>query len=155
MHLLPGTLLMQWLFSLTGPNIAAFLARFLIGLIFTMAGYWKVFELGAATHAQKYFVEAFQEYWIPDWLLFPLGWLIPFVELGGGLLLMLGWKTKLSLSALGLLLIITTYGHALRQPLFDIDGHTFTRMALILFVLMLPKNTDCITLEHWLKRDNT
>jgi thiosulfate dehydrogenase [quinone] large subunit len=138
--------------QLSGPSIATFLARMLVGVIFTMAGYWKVFELGAHQHAQQFFVEGFQEYWLPEWFLYPLGWIIPFVELIGGLLLVLGWRTRLSLSSLGLLLIVTTYGHALRQPLFDIDGHTFTRMALILFVLMQKPGVDCLGLDFWLHK---
>lgn len=144
--------LRQFSRQLSGPSIATFLARMLVGVIFTMAGYWKVFELGAHQHAQQFFVEGFQEYWLPERFLYPLGWIIPFVELIGGLLLVLGWRTRLSLSSLGLLLIVTTYGHALRQPLFDIDGHTFTRMALILFVLMQKPGVDCLSLDFWLHK---
>lgn len=146
------TALRQFSQKLSGPSIATFLARSLVGIVFTMAGYWKVFELGAHQHAQQFFVEGFQEYWLPDWFLYPLGWIIPFVELIGGLLLLIGWKIRFSLSMLGVLLLITTYGHALRQPLFDIDGHTFTRIALILFVLMQKPGIDCLSLQHFLKR---
>lgn len=143
---------MRFFSQLSGPAIAAFLARWLLGIIFTMAGYWKVFVLGAGTHAQNYFVEGFQEYWIPAWLLALLGWMIPYVELIAGLLLLAGWRNRITLTALGVLLLITTYGHALKQPLFDIDGHTFTRMALILFLLMLPAGIDRLSLDNWLTR---
>jgi len=140
---------------LTGPNIAAFLARWLLGLLFMMAGYWKVFTLGATTHAQKFFVAGFQEYWIPEWLLYLLGVTIPYVELIAGVLLLVGWQNRLVLTLLGLLLLVTTYGHALQEPLFDIDGHTFTRMALILFLLMLPRDCDRLCLDAWLAARRT
>ena len=48
------------------------------------------------------------------------------------------------------LLIVTTYGHALQQPLFDIDGHTFTRLALIVFLLLVPVGNDRYSIDHWL-----
>jgi len=50
----------------------------------------------------------------------------------------------------GLLLLVTTYGHAPQQPLFDISGHTFTRFALVLFILLLPIGTDQFRLDAWL-----
>ncbi|MEE8118437.1 MAG: hypothetical protein V3T39_02645, partial [Gammaproteobacteria bacterium] len=61
------------------------------------------------------------------------------------------WRVRDVLVVLGVLLIITTYGHALQEPLFDIDGHTFTRLALILFLLSIPIGTDRFTLDAWLR----
>lgn len=139
-------------FSMSQTGIAVFLARWLLGLIFTMAGWWKVFELTATVHAQRFFVDGFAETWIPEWLLWALGLSIPYLEFGAGLLLLIGFRLKLILGLLGGLLLITTYGHALHEPLFDIDGHTFTRMALILFLLVYGWKDDCTTLDHWFNR---
>jgi len=135
--------------KLTGPNIAAFLARVMLGLVFLMAGWWKVFTLTPAAHAQNFFIDGFKDHWIPESLLWVLGMAIPPVELLLGLLLVVGLWTRLSVTLCGLLLLLTTYGHALQQPLFDIDGHTFTRFALIIFILMLPAGTDKISLDHY------
>ncbi len=60
------------------------------------------------------------------------------------------WRLREALIFIGVLLIITTYGHALQQPLFDIDGHTFTRLALVVFVLLAPPGSDNFTLDAWL-----
>jgi len=130
--------------------IVNFIVRWILGLLFLMAGYWKVFVLTPASHAQQYFVEGFADTWIPVWLLQLFGYSIPFVELVAGLLICIGLRTKEALIAVGLLLILTTYGHALQQPLFDIDGHTFTRLALIVFLLLAPLGNDRYSIDHWL-----
>ncbi len=140
------------------PNwpIAVFVTRMILGILFMMAGYWKVFVLTPAQHAQKYFVEGFTDHWIPDSLLLALGYSIPVLEFVAGILLCLGLRTKEALLAVALLLIVTTYGHALQQPLFDIDGHTFTRLALIIFLLLAPQGCDRYSADNWLSqhRDN-
>lgn len=131
-------------------NIASFIARWIVGLLFLMAGIWKVFTLGADVHAQQFFIEGFKEHWIPQWLLRLLGLSIPYIELVVGALVCVGFRTKEALITMGLLLIITTYGHALQTPLFNIDGHTFTRLSLILFVLLAGWEQDKLTLDYWL-----
>lgn len=132
------------------PNwpIAVFITRWILGVVFLMAGYWKVFVLTPAQHARQYFVEGFADYWIPEWLLLVLGFGIPFLELAAGVLLCAGFRTRDALVALGILLIVTTYGHALQQPLFDIDGHTFTRLALIVFLLLAPEGSDKYSIDN-------
>jgi len=130
--------------------IANLIVRWIAGLLFLMAGYWKVFVLTPATHAQQFFVEGFADSWIPIWLLQVLGYSIPFLELVAGLLIVIGLKSREALIAVGLLLIVTTYGHALQQPLFDIDGHTFTRLALIVFLLLAPSGSDRYSIDQWL-----
>ncbi len=130
--------------------IVNFIVRWILGLLFLMAGYWKVFVLTPAGHAQQFFVEGFSDSWIPTWLLHLFGYSIPFLELVAGLLICIGFRTREALIAVGLLLVITTYGHSLQQPLFDIDGHTFTRLALIVFLLLAPVGNDRYSIDHLL-----
>jgi len=130
--------------------IVNFIVRWILGLLFLMAGLWKVFVLTPAGHAQQFFVDGFSDSWIPTWLLQVFGYSIPFLELVAGLLICIGLRTREALVAVGLLLIVTTYGHALQQPLFDIDGHTFTRLALIVFLLLAPVGTDRYSIDQWL-----
>ena len=136
------------------PNwtIAVFIVRWILGILFLMAGYWKVFVLTPAQHAQQFFVEGFADHWIPEWLLLAFGYSIPVIEFAAGILLCLGLRTREALIAVALLLIVTTYGHALQQPLFDIDGHTFTRLALIIFLLLAPQGCDKYSADYWLSR---
>lgn len=133
-------------------QIAAFATRLILGILFLMAGWWKVFDLTAVEHARRFFVEGFADYWIPAWLLWPLGFVIPFVELAAGVLLIAGLRIRDTLVVLAFLLVVTTYGHALKEPLFDIDGHTFTRLALIVFLLVLPASAHRFSIDYWLAR---
>lgn len=136
-------------------HLASGIVRGILGILFVMAGWWKVFELTPVAHARQFFLGWFAEHWIPDPLLWALGLLIPPFELLAGVLVLLGWQLRRVLAALGVLLLITTYGHALREPLFNIDGHTFTRLALIVFLLVSPAGSDRWTLDAWLARRRT
>lgn len=131
--------------------IVILIVRWILGLLFLMAGYWKVFVLTPASHAQQFFVEGFSGTWIPTWILQALGYSIPFVELVAGLLILVGFRTRDALVVVGLLLVVTTYGHALQQPLFDIDGHTFTRLALVVFLLLAPVGNDKYSIDQLLR----
>ncbi|MGO6986370.1 DoxX family protein [Rhizobium leguminosarum] len=130
---------------------AHFIVRWIIGLIFLMAGYWKVFVLTPAVHTTQFFTTGFADYWIPTFLLVLLGYTIPFFELLAGLLICVGFRTREALIGLGLLLIVTTYGHTLQEGLFDISKWTFTRLILIIFLLVGPAKGDIFTVDHWLK----
>ena len=136
-----------------GP--VTFIVRWILGVLFLLAGYWKVFELGVMQHAGKFFIEGFSETWIPEWLLWTLGVTIPYLELTAGVFLVIGFRLRETLIALGCLLIITTYGHALQQPLFDIAGHTFTRLVLIIFLLAYGWAEDRLTVDYWLTHRST
>ena len=131
---------------------AVFIVRWILGLLFLVAGYWKVFVLTPAAHAQQYFVDGFADTWIPVWLLTVLGYGIPVLELAAGALICVGWRSREAIIAVGILLIVTTYGHALQQPLFDIDGHTFTRLALIVFLLLAPVGADHYSVDGWQRK---
>lgn len=136
----------------TNWSVAVFIVRWILGLLFTMAGYWKVFVLTPTQHAQRFFVDGFQDTWIPEWLLWALGLSIPYLELLAGVLICIGLQVRWALIATGLLLIVTTYGHALQEPMFDIDGHTFTRLAMIVFLLLAPLGSDRWCVDTLLER---
>ncbi|PIQ36690.1 MAG: hypothetical protein COW59_11225 [Lysobacterales bacterium CG17_big_fil_post_rev_8_21_14_2_50_64_11] len=138
--------------SLPDWQVATAFARIIVGILFVMAGWWKVFELTPVAHAEQFFIGWFGDSWIPEPLLWALGLSIPFIELAAGVLLLLGWRLRETLAALAGLLIVTTYGHALKEALFNIDGHTFTRSVLIVFVLISPIGADRWTLDRWLER---
>lgn len=137
---------------LTGWSWAVFLARWVVGLIFAMSGFWKVFDLGPVAHAQRYFVDGYADSWIPLWLLWTLGVSIPFVELAAGALLCLGLRVREAAVALAFVLIVVTYGHLLAEPLFDTTSHIFPRSVLILVVLVAPREEDHLSVDALLGR---
>src|SRR5437762_9175886 len=91
---------------------AILFARLVLGLIFFMAGVWKVFQLGPLQHARKYFLP-FSDTFLPVWSLWATGVVIPFIELIGGALLILGLRTREALFALGFVLGIVFFGYLL------------------------------------------
>src|SRR6266849_5800804 len=135
----------------SGRSWALLFARLVLGLIFFMAGFWKVFQLGPLQHARKYFLP-FADTFLPVWSLWAVGAAIPFVELIAGALVILGFRVRESLIALGFVLAIVTFGHLLKEPLYEFHTHVIPRLALLLFVLMLPREDDRLSLDHLLAR---
>jgi uncharacterized membrane protein YphA (DoxX/SURF4 family) len=131
---------------------AILIARVILGLIFFMAGFWKVFALGPLEHAQRLFVGPYAETFLPAWSLWATGTVVPLVELVAGALLLVGLWTRPALLALGGVLIVVTFGHLLAEPLYAFHTHVIPRLALLLFVLCMPDSDDRISVDHWLSR---
>ena len=129
---------------------AILFARGVLGLIFFMAGVYKVFSLTPIGHAHKWFVDPYADTFLPTWSLWLTGLTIPFVELGAGALLLAGWRVTEALIALGVVLLIVTFGHLLKEPLYEFHTHVIPRLALLLFVLMVPRDADLFSLDRWL-----
>jgi len=65
--------------EITGSAWALLFARLILGLIFGMAGWGKVFNMGPVAHAHRYFVDPYASSWIASWLLWGLGLSVVFV----------------------------------------------------------------------------
>ena len=138
--------------GIDGTAWALLFNRWILGLMFLMPGFFKVFTEGPVRFAREAFVEGFQETWIPLWLLWGLGLLFPFLELAAGLLVCLGWRVKEGLVVLGSILVIVTYGHLLEDPFLDMSGDIFPLLVLVVFLLMVPRDRDLLSVEGWLRR---
>src|SRR6266478_2051804 len=134
-----------------GRSWALLFARLVLGLIFFMAGFYKVFQLGPLAHARKYFLP-FADTFLPVWSLWATGVVIPFVELIAGGLVILGLRSRAALVALGFVLAIVTFGHLLKEPLYEFHTHVIPRLALVLFVLLLPRRDNRFSIDCLLRR---
>src|SRR5260370_30879499 len=127
--------------TLKEPNLnrawAVLFARLVLGLIFFMAGVWKVFQLGPLNHARKYFLP-FSDTFLPVWSLWAVGVVIPFIELIAGGLVIIRLRTRDALVALGFVLAIVTFRHLLKDPLYEFHTPLIPRLAALLFVVFLP-----------------
>ena len=130
---------------------ALLFARLVLGLIFFMAGFWKTFQLGPLEHARKYFLP-FSDTFLPTWSLWAVGVVIPFVEFVTGGLVILGLRTREALVSLGLVLAVVTFGHLLKQPLYEFHTHVIPRLVLLLFILVMPREDDTFSIDYLLKR---
>ncbi len=131
---------------------ALLFARGVLGFIFFMAGVWKVFQLGPLGHARKYFIEPYADTFLPMWSLWAVGTTIPVIELVAGALVIIGLRVRDALVALGCVLVIVTFGHLLKQPLYEFHTHVIPRLALVLFVLMLPRDDDRFSFDYLLRQ---
>lgn len=131
---------------------AVFFAREVLGFIFFMAGVYKVFQLGPLNHARKYFLP-FSNTFLPVWSLWATGTVIPIVELLAGALLIIGLRVRDALIGLGFVLVIVTFGHLLENPLYPFHEHVIPRLALVLFVLMMPRDADRFSLDYLITRN--
>ncbi len=131
---------------------AIFFARAILGLIFFMAGVWKVFTLGPLEHARRYFVGPYAQTFLPRWSLWATGTTVPIVELVAGALVLAGYRTREALYALGGVLVLVTFGHLLLEPLYEFHTHVIPRAALLLFVLVMPRAGDRWSVDGWLAR---
>jgi uncharacterized membrane protein YphA (DoxX/SURF4 family) len=131
---------------------ALLLARLILGLIFFMAGVYKVFQMGPVAHATKWFVGPYAGTFLPTWALWAAGVTVPFIELGAGALTLLGLRTRDALLALGGVLVLVTFGHLLAEPLYEFHTHVIPRLALLLYVLSFAREEDRFSLDAWLGR---
>lgn len=131
---------------------AILFARAILGLIFFMAGGWKVFQLGPLQHARQFFVEPYAQTFLPRWSLWTTGVTFPIVELVAGALLLVGWRVRVALIALGGVLVLVTFGHLLAEPLYEFHTHVIPRAALLLFLLVMPRGDDRLSVDQWLTR---
>ena len=130
---------------------AILFARAVVGLIFFMAGVWKVFSLTPVGHVRKWFLP-FQDTFLPTWSLWAVGFTIPFIEMIAGAMVIIGLRTRIALIALGVVLVIVTFGHLLHEPLYPFHEHVIPRLALVLLVLLIPESSDRFSLDALLRR---
>ena len=127
---------------------AILFARSIVGFIFFMAGVWKTLELGPLAHARQLFVAPYAHTFLPSWSLWATGAIVPVVELIAGGLVILGFRTREALVALGGVLVLVTFGHLLLEPLYEFHTHVIPRAALLIFVLVMPQGDDRFSIDH-------
>jgi hypothetical protein len=64
----------------------------------------------------------------------------------------LGFRTREAPIALGFVLVVVTFGHLLHEPLYEFHTHVIPRLALLLFILLLPRKDDRFSINYLLVR---
>ncbi len=137
--------------KISNTGFASIFSRWSLGLFVGMIGFQKVFVISPQIHAQKFFIEGFQDHWVPDVLLTFLGYSIPFLELAIGLLIFVGYKVRGALIALGILLTIVVYGHLLQNAFYDPSSHFSPRFALMILLFLIYSKEDKLALENYFR----
>jgi putative oxidoreductase len=124
-------------------------ARLVLGLVFFQGALWRVFDLGPLEHARRFFVEPYAESFLPEWSLWIAGTAIPFVELAGGALVVVGLWRLPALLLLGGVLVTVTFGHLVAEPIFAFNTHVMPRLTLVVFLLIVPPEWDRFSFDAW------
>jgi thiosulfate dehydrogenase (quinone) large subunit len=116
------------------PKTAAVaLGRWALGILFLFNGVAKFPDLPAFVHGYL-LTNRFEETWLPPVLVIPYGYVLPFLEVIFGVLLLLGMRRNLILFLTGLLLLTLIFGQiVLRQPqvVFANMGYLFFTVAVL------------------------
>jgi uncharacterized membrane protein YphA (DoxX/SURF4 family) len=120
----------------------------ILGLIFLMQGFGKVFTWGVENVFKNFFYGTFKDL-LPDPIIYGTAYYTSYVELIGGFLLVIGLKSNYALYALASVLIIVTFGHGLAEPIWKME-HVIFRLILLVALLLLPKAWDRFSLDYLL-----
>ena len=131
-----------------GRPWALLTTRLVLGLIFFMAGLWKVFDLGPVAHARNMFVEPYADSLLPAWSLWATGVTVPVVELMAGALVLVGWLRRPAYLALAGVLVLVTFGHLVAEPLYPFHQHVVPRLGLLLLLLWAPLEADRFAIDE-------
>ena len=132
-------------------SIAVLTTRLLLGFIFLMQGYGKVFTWGVEKlYNMEFFHEAYKNI-LPDYITHATAYYSSYIELIGGLLLVLGFKRDYALYALASVLIIVTFGHGLAEPIWDLS-HVMYRAILLIALLISPKEWDRYSFDFYFQK---
>lgn len=132
-------------------QIAVLTIRLLLGFIFFFQGFGKVFKFGLNAVYQNFFLKSYGEL-LPDFLLLFTAYYTSIIELVGGLLLIIGFKRDYTLYALASVLVMVTFGHGLKDPIWDVSDVMY-RAILLVSLLLLPKDLDKYSVDFLIKKD--
>ncbi|WP_165366161.1 DoxX family protein [Brumimicrobium glaciale] len=131
--------------------VGVFIIRMLLGLIFLMQGFGKVFTWGMENVINAdFFGDTFKDI-LPDYVIHITAYYTSYVELIGGFLLVVGLRANIALYALGSVLIIVTFGHGLAEPIWDLS-HVMNRTILLVALLFLPRKWDKLSVDYLIQK---
>lgn len=131
--------------------VSALTVRLILGLIFLMQGFGKIFSLGMEKVINADFFHGTFKDLLPDFIIYATAYYTSYIELIGGFLLVLGFRTNYALYALASVLVIVTFGHGLAEPIWDLS-HVMYRTILLVTLLILPKEWDTFSIDSMIKK---
>jgi len=121
--------------------------RLVLGFIFFMQGFGKVFKIGVENLYQSFFLEKFEDTFLPVFILKFAAYYTSYIELTAGFLLIIGLFRNYALYALASVLVIVSFGHGLLEPIWDLH-HVVFRLLLLVSLLLLPQEWDRFSLDR-------
>ena len=129
-------------------TIGILVARVTLGVMFLYSGYDKAIRIGTKNVALE-FQRQLNKYSFPPFLFTLTAIYSAWVELIGGVLLIAGLLKFVTLSALGIDLLLVSIAFSLLDPIWDMK-HVFPRLLLLLLLLFIPLQQDVCSLDYML-----
>lgn len=134
--------------------IGVLTVRLILGLIFLMQGFGKVFTWGVENvYNMDFFYGTYNDI-LPDYVIKATAYYTSYIELIAGLLVVIGLKKNYALYLLASVLVIVTFGHGLIDPIWDLS-HVMYRTILLVALLLLPQDWDRFSVDYILKNKNS
>jgi uncharacterized membrane protein YphA (DoxX/SURF4 family) len=121
-------------------NAGMFFIRCLLGIIFFMQGYGKIFSMGMHKVYESFFKD-FENTALPKWLIVFTAYYTSYIEWIGGFLLVVGLFRKYAMYLLALDLLMVSFGHGFIEPIWDLS-HVIPRAILLAGLFFLPADWD-------------
>jgi len=125
---------------------AAFIARVFLGVLFFLQGYDKVFRLGVKQVVQAVDTPL-SERGVPKFMNTLGAYFTSYIELICGAFLILGFIKYYCLYLLGFDMLFAAIAFGIVEPVWDMK-HIFPRLALLLFLLIIPSQWDVLSVDH-------
>lgn len=127
-------------------SIAVLTLRLILGFIFLMQGFGKVFTWGVENvYNMDFFYGTYKDL-LPEFIIRATAYYTSYVELIAGLMVVLGLKRDYALYALASVLVIVTFGHGLADPVWNLS-HVMYRTMLLVTLLILPREWDKFSMD--------
>lgn len=133
--------------------VAALFTRALLGIIFLMQGYGKVFTY-TVPKVYGMFFKDFEKTFLPKWLIVTTAYYTSYAELICGFLLIIGLFKKCASYLLAIDLFIVSFGHGLLEPIWDLQ-HVIPRAVLLLTILILPSQWDLWNMDALFRKSDS
>ena len=127
-----------------------FFTRALLGIIFFMQGFGKVFTF-TVPKVYELFFKDFENTFLPRWLIWGAAYYTSYVEMVCGFLLIIGLFRKWAMYLLCADLLVVSFGHGLMEPIWDLS-HVMPRAILLITLLLVPQEWDLWNGDRILKR---
>ena len=120
--------------------------RLVLGFIFLMLGFGKVFTWGVEkVYRMDFFYDTYKDL-LPEPVIHATAYYTSYVELVAGFMVVIGFKRDYALYALATVLVIVTFGHGLAEPIWDLS-HVMPRTILLVALLLSPSEWDRLSLD--------
>lgn len=134
-------------------NFCFLIIRLFIGSLFLIQGFNSIFKSGVILFAERLYVESYSNSFLPSSLLWVMGITNPFFEIIGGLLLIVGLKTRWACAALCFFLITIVFGHLVSDPYEtggDISSYGLSNLIFVIIVLLFEGKYNNYSIDRLL-----